>query len=84
MDKENNHVFLFSDEDRTELLYQGNTYKEFLEERQSDFVLMRDGGKSGTTVIYLKDGKMLVIKFNSFKVMMTIGIKQMNLNMEEM
>ena len=79
-DDRNNHVFLFSDFTATKLLNQGNTFKEFIKDPPRHFELKRDG-KEGITIIHFDDGKMLVVKFNSFKVMMTIGIKQMNLDM---
>lgn len=70
------------------LIYSKNNWMHvdvsiYFEEKKFQHFELRRKGKRGMAVIYLNDKKMLVLGFDSFKTMMTIGIEQMNLDMED-
>lgn len=66
---------------KNEIIYSGNTWSQYkLEILESKNYALKRFGNKGVTEIYFKTGEILVINFVSFKVMMTLGIKQLGID----
>jgi hypothetical protein len=76
----NKPVLMFQDEC---LVYSGDTWTQFKEDIVNivDFDLCKIG-KEGDIVLYLSENRKLIIKFKSFKVLMTTGIKVLGLKFD--
>jgi hypothetical protein len=75
-----NHVYLLREIDG-KILYEGDDFTSFVRGEEYKYFNIERIGEKGCVTISFDDGKELIVYFDSFKVMMAMGLKQLHLIM---